>query len=393
MDEFVFDAQIDRRGTCSLKFDSARAHGRPDDTLPMWVADMDFRVAPCVEQALRGALDHGIFGYGGPRPSYAQTVAAWFGRRHGWEPDTEWLVTTPGVMFAIAMAIRALTKPGDAVLVQPPVYYPFVEVVRANGRLLVNEPLVFDGARYTVDLESLERTVVERGVRMMLLCSPHNPIGRVWTADELRGVAGICAEHGAVLVCDEIHCDFAFDGHAFTPLLRACPEAGASCVVCTSPSKSFNLGGLQVSNAFVPDEGMRRAVRDEIAACGYHEPNTLGLLACEAAYAHGDGWLDACRAYLRGNLDYLRGYLDEEIPGVELVEPEGTYYAWLDFSGLGLSKARLNSMLVDDARVWLSAGHTFGPAYKQFQRMVLACPRSTLREALQRIARAAERAR
>ncbi|MGN0984166.1 MAG: MalY/PatB family protein [Gemmiger sp.] len=387
---YNFDAVVDRRGTNSLKYDFAVERGRPADVLPLWVADMDFPAPPCALQALEQAVRHGIFGYSDTKSAYTDAVTGWFGRRFGWQPRGEWLVKTPGVVFALAMAIRAATRPGDGVLIQPPVYYPFFEVVRDNDRRLVESPLVYRDGRYTMDFADLERRIEEQSVSMLLLCSPHNPVGRVWTPPELERLGDICRRHGVTVVSDEIHCDFAFPAHPHTPFLKACPGLAGQTILCTAPSKSFNLAGLQVSNIFIPDAALRAAFQKEIRRAGYSQLNTLGLVACQAAYEGGSDWLDAVCAYMRGNLDFLRSFLRQQLPQLRLVEPEGTYFAWVDFGALGLERHALNELILRDARLWLDAGHIFGGDSGQFQRIVLACPRATLEQALQQLKRAVD---
>lgn len=382
MAQYDFDQVIDRRNTNSLKYDFAVERGRPADVLPLWVADMDFRAPEPVLDALRKAVEHGIFGYSDVKPGYYDAVSRWFDGRFGWQTRPEWLVKTPGVVYALAMAVRALTRPGDAVLIQPPVYYPFFSVIRDNDRKVVENELVYEDGRYSIDFADFERRIVEENVKLFILCSPHNPVGRVWRLEELRRLGGICQKHGVYVVSDEIHCDFAFPEHPHTIFLSANPELAEQTVVCTAPSKSFNLAGLQASNIWIPGEDVRRRFTKEIDRSGYSQLNTLGLAACQAAYEAGGEWLDQCRAYLRANLDFLRDFLAEHIPEIRLVEPEGTYFAWLDCSGLGLSKQALNDLVVNRARLWLDAGHIFGGGAEQFQRVVLACPRKMLEQAL-----------
>lgn len=388
MRTYDFDEVIDRRGTNSLKYDFALERGRPADVLPLWVADMDFHAPPCVLEALQQTVAHGIFGYSETKESYAEAVTGWFGRRFGWQPRAEWLVKTPGVVYALAMAVRALTRPGDGVLIQPPVYYPFYEVIRDNGRALVENQLVYKDGRYAIDFDDLERKLAQNGVKLFLLCSPHNPVGRVWTREELARMGELCEKYGVYIVSDEIHCDFAFPEHPHTLFPDACPALADRTILCTAPSKSFNLAGLQVSNIFIPDAGLRARFQQEIARSGYSQLNTMGLAACEAAYRGGEAWLEDCRAYLRGNLDFLRGYLRARLPQLRLVEPEGTYFAWVDCSGLGLAPEELDRFVAQEARLWLDAGHIFGQQAGQFQRLVLACPRTTLRQALEQLEQA-----
>ena len=391
MAQYDFDRLTDRYGTNSLKYDFAVERGYPADVLPLWVADMDFPAPEPVLDALRRAVDHGIFGYSDVKADYYEAAAAWFAQRFSWRPRPEWLVRTPGVVFAAAMAVRGLTEPGDGVLIQPPVYYPFYSVIRDNDRRIVENELIYRDGRYTIDFEDFERKLVEEKVRLFLLCSPHNPVGRVWTLEELRRLGGLCQKHGVWVVSDEIHCDFTYPGHPHHIFPKAVPELADRTVVCTAPSKTFNLAGLQASNIWIPGEEARQRFVREINRCGYSQLNGLGLVACKAAYTEGAEWLEQCWAYLRANLDFLREFLAARIPQIRLVEPEGTYFAWLDCSGLGLSREALDDLVIREARLWLDAGHIFGASGSQFQRVVLACPRATLRQALERLEQAVAR--
>ena len=388
MTAYDFDQIIDRRNTNSLKYDFAVERGLPADVLPLWVADMDFRAPEPVLDALRKTVDHGIFGYSDVKDGYYDAVSQWFHTHFGWQTRPEWLVKTPGVVFALAMAVRSLTQPGDSVLIQPPVYYPFFNVIRSNDRKVVESRLVYKDGAYAIDFADFERKAAEEHVKLFILCSPHNPIGRVWTTEELRRLGDICRKHGIYVVSDEIHCDFTLPGHPHHVFLDAVPELTERAIVCTAPSKTFNLAGLQASNIWIPGEEIRKRFVREMSRCGYSGLNRMGLIACQAAYEGGGDWLDGCRAYLRDNLDFLRAFLAERIPQVRLVEPEGTYFAWLDCSGLGLSQEALDEFIIRRAKLWLDAGHIFGGNGGQFQRVVLACPRATLRQALEQLAQA-----
>jgi cystathionine beta-lyase len=386
--KYNFDTIIDRTNTNSLKFDFAVERGRPADVLPLWVADMDFPAPQPVLDALHKAVDHGIFGYSETKEDYYQAVSGWFRNNFQWETQPEWLVKTPGVVFALAMAVRAFTQPGDNVLIQSPVYYPFYSVVEDNDRKLVKSELVYENGRYSIDFADFEQKIVDNQVKMFLLCSPHNPVGRVWTKDELNTIGDICAKHGVYVIADEIHCDFAFPEHPQTMFLAANPNLYAQAMSCTAPSKTFNLAGLQVSNLWIPDETLRRRFQQELDRAGYSQLNSLGLVACQAAYESGGEWLDQCKAYLRSNLDYMRSFLEERLPELKLVEPEGTYFAWVDCSGLGLTPKELNDLVINKAKLWLDPGQIFGQKSAQFQRFVLACPRKTLEQALTQLEQA-----
>ena len=383
-----FDQVIDRYNTNSAKFDTAVAQGYPADVLPLWVADMDFQAPECVRQALHKAVDFGIFGYSFLGDGYFEAVRKWFSDRFGWEVQRDWLITTPGVVFALSTVIRAVTEPGDAVLVQPPVYYPFYQVIHNNGRTLVESPMIYEDGKYRIDFADFEEKIVKNDVKLYILCSPHNPVCRVWTKEELAQLGAICKKHNVIVISDEIHCDFAFPDHPHTPFVMACPEMMDHTIICTAPSKSFNLAGLQVSNIFVPGRDLYDKVKGEMGIIRYESPNMLGAIACQAAYEGGGQWLDDCKTYMRENLEFVRSYLAEHLPKIKLVEPEGTYFAWLDCTGLGMTKEELDDVIINKAKLWLDSGAIFGECAAQFQRVVLACPRATVEEAMHRLDKA-----
>ena len=382
-----FDELIDRQNTDSLKYGFAR-RGKPEGLLPLWVADMDFRAPDCVLEALAGRVRHGVFGYTETGEAYTAAVTAWFRDRHGWDARPEWLVKTPGVVFGAAAAVRALTKEGDGVLIQQPVYYPFQEIVKENGRRLVVNELVLRDGRYTIDFNDFERRFSDGGVKLFILCSPHNPVGRVWTAEELTRMGDLCFRYGVVVVPDEIHADFVFPGHRHTVFSSLGQPFERNSLILTAPTKTFNLAGLQVSSTFIADPALRREFRREIARTGTGQLGAMGLVACRAAYEGGGEWLDALKTYLVDNLAYVRGFLRERLRQVRLVEPEGTYLIWLDFRGLGLSTEELERFIVEKARLWLDGGTMFGPSGAGFQRVNIACPRSVLAEAMERLEKA-----
>lgn len=381
----LFDEKIDRFNTACNKFDSIPKNGYPMDTIPMWVADMDFRAPQCVCDALAEAVKFGIFGYGLVDESYYEAVRGWFLRRHGWEIRREWMVHTPGADAGLAAAVRCATQPGDAVLLMSPVYYPFYDVIRLNGRRLVDAPLIYEDGRYRMNYDLLEQKIRDENVRLLLLCNPHNPVGRVWTREELRRIGALAEKYDLTVVSDELHSDFSYPGHPHTPFLVACPERAQRTVVCTAASKSFNLAGLRTSNIFIPGEELRAAFKAKLEAAAIREPNLLGFIATKAAYNDGEAWFDACKRYIQENLAYVRDYLRENLPQIRLVEPESTYVAWLDCTGLGLNKEQLDDLILNKARIWLDTGSIFGEASALFQRVVLACPRSTVEEAMQRL--------
>ena len=382
---YNFDQIIDRKGTNCEKYDFAVENGKPEGLLPLWVADMDFCVPEEVKESLHRAVDHGIFGYTEAKSDYYEAAAEWFAQHFGWRPQQEWLVRTPGVVFAIATAIRAFTSEGDSVLIQQPVYYPFAGMVQKNKRNLVVNPLVYTHGRYRMDFEDFEQKIVKNKVELFVLCSPHNPVGRVWSREELKQVGDICLRHNVLVVSDEIHCDFTYPGHPHTVFASMGKEFADNSIICTAPSKTFNMAGLQVSNIWIPNGEKKKAFADEMERCGYFSLNQLGIAACEAAYRHGGQWLSELKEYLKGNLDFMREYLEKELPRIRLVEPEGTYLVWLDCSGLGMTCEELEQFIVEKAGLWLDGGDMFGIGGEQFQRVNIACPRSILRQALDRL--------
>jgi len=391
MTVYDFDTIIDRHGTGSLKYDCNDRYGKPEDILPLWVADMDFSVPEEVKQALRERVDHGIFGYTEPDDAYFQAVASWFERRHGWRPERAWLTTTPGVVYALAMAVRAFTQAGDAVLIQPPVYYPFKQEVELNGRVLAEAPLSLDDdtLSYTIDFGEFERAIADNNVKLFILCNPHNPVGRAWTQEELGRLARICIDHDVIVVSDEIHADFAREGFKHTVFASLSEEAALHCVVCTSATKSFNLAGLQASNIFIPNPELRERFQHENAAAGYSQANILGMTATRASYQAGEAWFDQLKCYLESNYQFMVGYLRENVPSVRVAPLESTYLVWVDCRAFGMNGDELQHFVEQEAKIWLDMGEMFGEQGAGFIRFNIACPRSVLTEALARFARAA----
>ncbi|MCM1284513.1 MAG: pyridoxal phosphate-dependent aminotransferase [Muribaculaceae bacterium] len=385
-ENFDFDTVTGRRNTDCLKYDFAARRGKPEDVLPLWVADMDFKTSEQILDAIHRRVEHGIFGYTESGERYFAAVAGWMQKRHGWEIESSWLVKTPGVVFALAMAVKAYTKEGDAVLIQQPVYYPFTEVIEDNGREVVSSDLILgEDGQYHIDFADLERKIVEHGIRLFLLCSPHNPVGRVWTEEELRNIGEICLKHHVVVVSDEIHADFVWGGRKHTVFASLQKELEEISVTCTSPAKTFNLAGLQVSNILIPNGSLRRKFKKQIAAAGYSQLNAIGLTACEAAYCYGNEWYEAVTKYIGDNIRFMREYLQRELPQLAMIEPEGTYLVWVDFRGLGLTESRLEELIVKKAKLWLDSGAIFGKSGEGFERFNVACPRATLEKALEQL--------
>ena len=380
-----FDRIIDRKNTRCLKYDFAVKRGMPEDVLPLWVADMDFETSSYIEDALTERVKEGIFGYSDVQTPYFEIIRDWMIRHHDWEPQEKWLIKTPGVVFALAMAVKAYTDPGDKVLLQQPVYYPFSEVITDNGREVVSNDLVLtEEGTYKIDFADFEQKIIANGIKLFLLCSPHNPVGRVWTKEELETIGDICVKHGVTVVSDEIHNDFIWEG-THTVFAGIKKEFADISVTCTSPSKTFNLASMLISNIFIPNQILRRKFRKEMDRAGISQLSVLGLVATEAAYAHGDEWYAAMKNYVRDNIAFARAYVEENLPGVRMIDTQGTYLIWLDFRQTGLTVEQLDHKIIYEAGLWLDSGKIFGKTGEGFERINVACPRAVLQEALDRI--------
>ena len=336
-----FDQPVERRGTHSLKYDFAEERGRKKEILPLWVADMDFKTSSFVQEALIRQAEHGIYGYTESDQEYYDAVSSWMERRHGWKIDKEWITKTPGIVFALAMAVKAYTEPGDYILIQDPVYYPFREVIESNDRKVAANILIRkeDGS-YAIDFEDFERQIVEKGVKLFLFCSPHNPVSRVWTREEVERLGDICLKHQVIIVSDEIHADFVFEG------------------------------------------------KHQVTAAGYSQVGAPGIFALIAAYTQGEEWYQAMKQYVKSNIDFLHTWMAEHLPQIKVTKTEGTYLVWMDFRALGLSDKELKELIEDKAEVWLDGGAIFGEPGSGFERINVACQRATLVEALDRIEKA-----
>lgn len=386
MSKYDFDKIIDRRNTDCLKYDFAIQRGRPADVLPFWVADMYFPIAREIQEVER--CQHAIFGYSESTEAYFHTVRDWYTKHFNWSPKAEWLTKTPGIVFALAMAVKAFTQKGEGVLVQQPVYYPFSEVIEDNERKLINSPLILKNGHYEINFANLEEKIVANNVKLMLLCSPHNHVGRVWTRTELQKVGDICLKHGVITVSDEIHGDFVWGNNIQTVFASLGEQYEQNCVICTAPSKTFNIAGLQVSNIFIPNNNLRRRFRKQVAAAGYSQVNTLGLVACQAAYTYGEDWLHQAKAYIENNIKFVDAYLKQNLPQIKLLRPEGTYLIWLDCSALDLTAAEREQWLWHKAHLWLDGGGIFGKEGEAFERINVACPRALLLQGLEQLKQA-----
>lgn len=383
--QYNFDEIIPRRHTNSVKYDFAKQRGKPEDLLPMWVADMDFQTPPAVREALGAKAAHGIFGYSDPDETYFDALEKWFKTRHDWTVDPHTAVLAPGVVFAICTLMRCLTKPGDAILIQEPVYYCFRLGIRDNDRRIVANELRFDGERYAIDFEDFERKIVENDVKLFILCSPHNPVGRVWTKAELEQLAEICLRHNVFVVADEIHEDIVYPGSKHIVFASLWEEVADRCAVCTAPSKTFNVAALHNANIFIANKEVRKEVQRELDAEGFSQSNIMGLVACQTAYQTSAEWVDQLVDYLHGNLSLMRETFRTRMPQLKLIEPEGTYLPWVDFSRLGLSAPDLDRFIVERAKLWLDDGRIFGAGGAGFQRFNIATPRAILQQALDQL--------
>jgi cystathionine beta-lyase len=383
-----FDEVIDRRHTNSLKYDFAKRRGMPETVLPFWVADMDFKISSYIQDALNKQVEHGIYGYSEVQEEYFEVVKKWMKNHYNWDVDIRWLIKTPGIVFALAMAIKAFTNKGDGVLIQQPVYYPFSEVIEDNERRIVDNTLVIDeNGNYHIDFEDFENKIKKERIKLFLLCNPQNPSGRVFTKDELIKMGDICLKYDVIVVSDEIHADFVFKGR-HNVFANVKEEYKDISIVCTSPSKTFNLAGTQISNIFIPNRQIKHKFRKQIDAAGYSQLNAVGLVACEAAYKYGEEWYQAVYVYIQDNIDYTRSYIEEKIPEIKMIPLEGTYLVWLDFRGLGLSDKEINNIVINKAGLWLDSGAIFGKSGEGFQRINVACPRALLTDALDRLEKA-----
>ncbi|MDY5123001.1 MAG: MalY/PatB family protein [Treponema sp.] len=383
--KFDFDTVTDRKNTNAIKYDLAKKRGKPEDAVSLWIADMDFPTAPCIQKAVAEKAAHGIWGYSRPDNRYYDALKKWYKERHNFEVQNEWVVNTPGVCFALAVAIKAFTNEGESVLIQKPVYYPFFNIINSLQRKVVNSSLILKNNHYEIDFDDFERKIVQENVKMFILCSPHNPGGRVWTKQELQKISEICLAHNVLVVSDEIHSDITFGSNVHTVYGSLSEQALKNSIICTAPSKSFNLAGLQFSNIFIADEKLRKAFSEELEKTGYDEPSVFGIVAATAAYSEGADWFDSVKSYIWENILFAKKYIEENAPQIKVLVPEGTYLLWLDFSNTGLSDSEINDRVLNKAKVWLDSGSMFGKEGEKFQRINCATPRIILEDALKRI--------
>jgi len=386
--EFDFDTTIERKNTSSNKWDDVEKLFGAPDVLPMWVADMDFSAPPCVQKALSDRVAHGVYGYASPRDSYRDALRGWLERRHDYVVERDAIVYCSGVVPALSLLIQALSEPGDPVLIQPPVYPPFAAMIGRNGRRVVENPLVVRDGGYQMDLVDFERKVVEEGIRLFILCSPHNPVGRVWTRAELTALGEICLRHGVFVVSDEIHADLILPGFQHTPFAAINPDFAAVSATCVAPSKTFNLAGLQTAFTIIADAKARAAYQRCSDRYGSNTPNVFGLVAAQTVFEQGDAWLDALLVYLGQGAQQIDAFLRQAAPQLTWIQPEGTYLGWLDCRQLELSHEDLGAFFQKQAKVGLNNGHVFGKGGDGFMRLNFGCPHSTLSDGLTRIEQA-----
>lgn len=385
----IFDEVIERRNTYSLKWDYCKQIFGREDILPMWVADMDFRAPAAVTEAIIQRARHGIYGYTGKYERLSDAFTGWMQKRNNWSVDKSWIVYSPGVITSVNTAILAYTNIGEKILIQPPVYFPFFTCVTNNSRQLVTNPLINNNGYYEIDFADLESKLSDN-VKMMILCSPHNPVGRVWKSAELEEIIRLCRKYNVILVSDEIHSDLIYKGYKHIPAGALQQE---NTITLMAPTKTFNLAGLSVSASIIPDKELRDRFANTLKRTGAGMLNTFSVFAAEAAYSQGEGWLEELILYLEGNLEFLIDYFNEYIPLIKAVKPEATYLTWLDCSALPVPAEKLNEFFTFEAGVGLNNGKLFGKEGNSFQRLNFACPRTVLAEGLDKIKKAVERCR
>ncbi|MBF0276504.1 MAG: pyridoxal phosphate-dependent aminotransferase [SAR324 cluster bacterium] len=398
--KYNFDKTINMTGIPSLKWGFTHGKKNPmkveqsdifsgdDPALPLWVADMDFPSPQPVIDALQARAEHGVYGYAYPTNSYYDAVTDWMQKRHGWRIDKEWMCVVPGVVPGLNMLIRTFVAPGERVLIQPPVYHPFFHAIKNNHTELVSNSLIYENGQYRMDFEDLEEKTRDPAVKMAILCSPHNPVGRIWSKEELLRFGEICLRNDVLVVSDEIHGDLVFQGNVFTPFATINEEFLQKSIICTAPSKTFNLAGMKTANIVIPDERLRSEYQKTLVSNGLSGIMAFGIVAVEAAYRHGEEWLEQVLEYIESNFYFLEEYIAQHIPQIRVISAEGTYLIWLDCRQLGMDREQLKRFFEEEARVFLNEGHIFGSEGEGFQRINIACTRATLAEALTRIKKA-----
>jgi cystathionine beta-lyase len=381
---YNFDETIDRKNTASVKWDFTEKFIGTSDVLPMWVADMDFRTPDFIVNAVRKRAGHEVFGYTLRPDSYYSSIVNWVKKKHNWQIEKDWIVFSPGVVPAVNMAVMAYTKPGEKIIVQPPVYFPFFSAVTKNGRKLVYNPLKLMNGRYYMDFDNLERKI-DNETRMIILCNPHNPGGSAWTADELVRLGEICIKNNLLLVSDDIHSDLVFDPFRHNVAANLSDELAKITITMMAPSKTFNLAGMSTASVIISNTSLRKRFQAMIEKLHIGMGNIFGMVASEAAYTHGEDWLMQMMNYVKGNLTFMEDFLTRNLPSIEMIRPEATYLVWLDFRKLNLTPEQINKVLKEKAKIGLSDGAMFGPGGEGFQRMNVACPRLYVEKAMDQL--------
>jgi len=388
--KYNFDEVFDRRICGYLQPHSSAEKGKPEETLPRWVADMEFPVPPCIQEKVRETASAGSFEYSNMKSEYYTAIEKWYRRKHKYRVKEEWLIKTPGVVFAISAAIRAFSEKGDGILIQPPVYYPFRDEILHSDRKLVTNELQLNHDRYEIDFGDFEHKIRENNVKIFILCNPHNPVGRVYKKDELQRLGEICARNNVIVVSDETHSDIIFPGHKHQIFAGLSKKFEQMTITCTSPSKTFNLAGLQIANIFIANKKLREKFAKEVAVNGYRQLNQVGLAVSQAAYEGGKEWLNDLTEYLESNINFVRVFIQTRLPRVRLIEPEGTYQIWLDLRGLSLNDEEREELIVRKAGLWFDSGRMYGECGEGFERINIACPRQSLETAFYRLEEALE---
>lgn len=387
--KYNFDTVVDRSDNFAAKWTEMDKKYGTNDLLPMWIADMDFKAAPCIVEAIRNRLDQEIYGYTTRPDSYNESIVNWVSKRFGWNIKKEWLIFSPGVMPSISLIIQELTDKNDKIMIQEPVYSPFNSIVKANDRELVISPLIKEeNGNYVMNYAEIEANI--KDVKLFILCNPHNPVGRVWTKEELIKLGDICIRNNVKVISDEIHCDIILKGHKHTPFGSISEEFAQNSITCMAPTKTFNIAGLQMSQVILPNEDDFNKLDTAFTRIDIKRNNAFSLVATEAAYNHGEDWLDEFLEYLEGNIDFAVKYIQDNIPALKVNKPEATYLLWVDFSKLGKSDDEIAKALVEKGKIALNNGPSFGIGGSQFQRINLACPKSMVEEGLSRIKTAVE---
>lgn len=384
--KYDFDEIIERRGTDSIKWSKKllKENFGGEECIPMWIADMDFLAAQPIRDAIAERAQHGIFGYGHKSDEFLEAAVNWQKKRNGWDIDKDWILFTPGIISALSFIVETFCNPGDKVIIQSPVYYPFANIINNNGCHIANNPLLLNNGKYEMNFSELEELAQDSRTKLMILCSPHNPVGHVWTEDELKRLGEICIRNNVLVITDEIHSDLIYQPNRHIPFGKISEEFKMNSIICTSPSKTFNLAGLQLSNIIIPNERLRKELNNKLLTIDI-DPSSFASVAQIAAYNQGEQWLEQLLVYLQNNLDFIDRFVKERMPRVKLIKPEATYLAWLDFSDYGLTDHELQELMQKKAKVALDDGYIFGAGGEQFQRINFACPRAILEKALESI--------